>query len=62
LFFNLNTEIPSSEGKALLNRLRTYVMDLTLAAEDFVAKVERGEARSVRSYSKFTKALSLLAG
>lgn len=32
------------------------------AAQDFVEKVERGEARSKRSYAKFKSALALLTG
>lgn len=32
---------------------------LDIAARDFVAKVERGEARSIRSYAAFKTALAM---
>jgi len=43
-------------------RLKRSHDALVEAAEDFVAKVERGEARSVDSYAKFKAALALSKG
>lgn len=37
----------------------TRLEALTKAAEDFIAKVDRGEAKSVRSYNAFKQALNI---
>jgi predicted RNase H-like nuclease (RuvC/YqgF family) len=43
---------------AEIERLKATVQPLVDAAEEFIRKVESGEARSVRSYKQFKEALS----
>lgn len=51
-------ETGKSEGAVeVLSRLLTELAELRRAARDFVDKVDRGEARSVRSYLAFKAAL-----
>lgn len=58
LLFDYVGETGTSESAVeVLSRLLTELVELRRAARDFVDKVERGEARSVRSYRAFKLAL-----
>jgi len=45
------------EAKNALTQLIMYTLDLEMACENFVERVEKGEIRSFKTYSQFIKIL-----